>query len=471
MNRRTWWCVTALLLVAPTVAQSPAKKPPETLDPAAIDGYLQQQVAARDGVGFSVAVIHGGKTILEKGYGKVSLDGGPVEPQTAFAIGSITKQFACACILLLAEEGKLSVHDKVAKWYPHLTRANDISLYDLMTHVSGYPDYYPLDFLDRRMKKAIALDDLLREYAGGKLDFEPGSKWSYSNTGYILLGGVIEKVSGLSFGRFVERRILRPLGMDRSGLEPRDGSVARGHTSVLLGPAEAVPLEAEGWLQAAGGLFCTAGDLAKWGLGLADGKVLKPESLKLMTTPRQLSTGKLTNYGCGLVIDRQSGEPVWSHSGAVSGFHAYLTILPRLRSVVVVLSNAEQADAAGLQRELVALVLKHQAKKEQSIPKIDGPPAKEAAKALFHEMQEGKVDRAKLGEEFNLYLTDERIREAAPRLKALGDPTAIEQEGLSERGGMEASRWKFVFKDGAVKANMFRSADGKIQQFLLTKGQ
>jgi CubicO group peptidase (beta-lactamase class C family) len=138
--------------------------------------------------------------VFAKGYGQGSLeDERPVETDTLFAIGSITKQFTCALVLLLAEEGKLSLQDPVARYFPDLTCANDITLLDLMNNVSGYADYYPLDFVDRRMRQEISPDDLLRRYAGGQLDFEPGSRYSYSNTGFILLGRIVEKVSGESF--------------------------------------------------------------------------------------------------------------------------------------------------------------------------------------------------------------------------------------------------------------------------------
>src|SRR4029079_305538 len=139
-----------------------------------------------------------------------------VEANTSFAIGSITKQFTCACVLLLAEDGKLAVSDPVSKYYPHLTQAEVITLLDLMNHTSGYPDYYPLDFVDRRLEKPITLDALLNDYAGAKLDFKTGSRYSYSNTGYILLGGIIEKVTGEKFGDFLQRRILSPVGMKHS---------------------------------------------------------------------------------------------------------------------------------------------------------------------------------------------------------------------------------------------------------------
>src|SRR5579872_4328779 len=168
---------------------------PQTFDLKAIDAYVADQVKSKGFVGLSLAIMKDGKIVLAKGYGNSSVKNGvEVTSQTLFGAGSVTKQFTCACIFLLAEDGKLSIHDKVAKYYPKLTKANEVTLYDLMSHVSGYPDYYPLDFVDRRMAKTIALDKLIEEYAGGKLDFEPGTRWSYSNSGYIILGRVIEKV-------------------------------------------------------------------------------------------------------------------------------------------------------------------------------------------------------------------------------------------------------------------------------------
>ena len=182
-----------------------------------------------------------GKVVLAKGYGKRLVEEEPlVEPETPFAIGSVTKQFTCACILLLAEEGKLSIDDKVVKYEPKLTRAGDITLHDLMTHLSGYPDFYPLDFVDRRLVKPILPEDLLAEYAGAKLDFEPGERWSYSNTGYTLLGHVVAKVSGKPFGQFLKERILDPLGMTHSAFEPGPDikGQTKGYTSFALGPLE-----------------------------------------------------------------------------------------------------------------------------------------------------------------------------------------------------------------------------------------
>src|SRR5580658_1689534 len=235
-------------------ASGPVPAPPTKFDPPAVDRYISQIVRAKGIVGLSVAVAREGAAPWTGTYGKSSLETGtPVTTNTVFAIGSVTKQFTAACIFLLAQDGKLSVHDKVAKYYPNLTRAQDITLLDLMNHVSGYADYYPLDFVDSRMESPIAPDDLIQRYAGGKLDFEPGTKWSYSNTGYVILGRVVEKVSGRTLGEFMTQRILRPLGMDHSFFGPPvpGSGMAEGYTRFALGSLRPARPEAEGWLPGA----------------------------------------------------------------------------------------------------------------------------------------------------------------------------------------------------------------------------
>jgi CubicO group peptidase (beta-lactamase class C family) len=169
-------------------------------------------------------------------------------------------------VLLLAQDGRLSVRDKVSKYFPKLTRASEITLLDLMNHTSGYPDYYPLDFVDRRMQKSIGPDELIQQYAGGKLDFDPGTDWSYSNTGFIILARVVEKVSRQSFAHFLESRIFKPLGMTRTAYEPeaKDDRLATGYTSFALSLAKPVLPEATGWLGGAGGIYATPGDLVNW---------------------------------------------------------------------------------------------------------------------------------------------------------------------------------------------------------------
>jgi CubicO group peptidase (beta-lactamase class C family) len=458
------------LLVVSSIANAGEPRHSGTLDTKGLDEYLAKQVADKGFVGLSVALMEDGKITFAKGYGKGSLKSDTnVSAETLFAAGSVTKQFACACVLLLAEDGKLSIHDKVAKYYPDLTRAKDISLYDLMTHVSGYPDYYPLDFIDRRMMKTIPPDKLIQEYAGGKLDFEPGTRWSYSNTGYIILGRVVEKVSGKPFDQFLTDRILKPAGMTNTAFEPKKSrkDLAVGYTSFALGkPEEAIP-EAEGWIHAAGGLFTTPTDLAKWDLALMEGKLLKPDSYQTMIAPRKLSDGRVRNYACGLGVTLRDGESVIRHSGAVSGYHAYNAMMPRTKSAVILMTNCEHLDDGALNTEIVNRLFKAQSPADPEIPKIKGLTPKEAALDLFHQMQTGEIKRDNLGEEFNHFLSEERVASAKDRLKTLGEPDKVEVEATAERGGMEVAVIRFTFKEKKVKGSLYRRPDGKVQQFLL----
>jgi CubicO group peptidase (beta-lactamase class C family) len=454
-------------LIPPLPAAPSSVNLPDTFDVRGIDAFLSAKVQESNRVGLSVGIVKDGHVVLAKGYGKRSLeDGRPVEADTLFAIGSVTKQFTCACVLLLAEDGKLSVHDPVAKYYPNLTRAQEITLLDLMNHVSGYPDYYPLDFVDRRMQQPIVEDELLRQYAGGKLDFEPGTRYSYSNTGFILLGRVVEKVSGESFGAFLQRRILKPLGMSHTVYEPdlSDPRLAKGYTTFALSPAEYVVPEGKGWLCGAGGIYSTPGDLAKWDLALIDGKILKPESYTLMTAPRKLVGGQISEYGCGLSLKTQSGRQVLSHNGAVSGFNTWNSTVPSTRSAVIMTCNLE-GGLGSLPSQIFALVTKE----PPDVPVVKTAPAADTAKALFAQLQNGKIERRQLSDEFNRFLNDARLAGAAKRLKSYGLPQKAEVTSSHERGGMEVTTTRLTFKNGTLRTLMYRRPDGIVEQFFVDR--
>jgi CubicO group peptidase (beta-lactamase class C family) len=381
-----------------------------------------------------------------------------------FAIGSITKQFTCACVLLLAEEKKLSVHDKVSKYLPKLTRATDVTLLDLMDHTSGYPDYYPLDFVDRRMQKPISADELIQKYAGQKLDFAPGTEWSYSNTGFIILGRVVETACGQSFAQFLQKRILSPLQLTNTTMAAglKGKNVAQGYTSFALSGPEPVTPEAAGWIGAAGELYSTASDLAKWDMALIEGKVLKPNSYKLMTTARELPNGIETGYGCGLGVAVQEHRTVLRHSGAVSGFNAYNAVIPSTKSAVVLLCNKDEG-LGSLPDVLTSLLLKA----ESNVPQVSGLSAVETVKKVFAQLQAGAVDRSQFGDEFNVYMTDEKLAGAAQRLKRFGNPKSVEVTRIRERGGMEVTTTSLIFDKQTLEVLMYRAPQGRIEEFFI----
>jgi D-alanyl-D-alanine carboxypeptidase len=455
-------------LAFPQTTSSPNPAQTQGPDIQALDKFIASEIESRGLIGLSVALMIDGKMVLAKGYGRASLDGTPATAETPFAIGSVTKQFTCASILKLADAGKLRVTDKVAKYYPGLTRADDITILDLMNHTSGYRDCYPLDFVDRPMAAPIEADELIRRFAGRPLDFEPGSRYSYSNTGFIILGRIVEKVSGQPFGRFLAERIFVPLGLRHTFYEPdvNTPSLAKGYTSFASNDPEQATPEGKGWTAAAGAIWSTGSDLAAWDLALMTGKVLEPSSYALMTRARDLTDGRASQYGCGLRLWSRSGRSVLWHGGAVAGFAAVNFAVPGTRSAAVLLSNFDGGHTSPIVNRLVDTILPAPA---VDIPKIAGRAPVEVQKAMLAAFQAGRVDRALLGEEFSFFLTEAKLRAASLKLKPYGEPTKVELEDTSERGGMEVSTVRFTFAKGAWSGQMYRTPDGKIQEFLIKK--
>jgi CubicO group peptidase (beta-lactamase class C family) len=451
-------------------ASAAAPKAPETWDLDAIDRYLTAVVKTDGYVGLSVALARDGQVVFAKGYGTTAKAGGaPVTADTAFAIGSVTKQFTCAAAYALEEDGKLAMTDPVAKYFPDVPRAADVTLDDLGAHVSGYTDYYPLDFFDRRMREAIEPDAIVKRYAGPKLDFEPRARYAYSNTGYVLLGRVLEKAGGKPLASLFAERLWKPAGMEHTSLEPADDPkrLAQGHRGFAFEEPQAVAREAPHWLWAAGAMYASAGDLARWDVALTGGKILSPASYRAMTTPRTTTSGRSTLYGCGLGVGPRAGEMVYEHGGEVSGFLADNFIVPRTRSAIVVLSNAEGGSPHKVVDAIGAVLLREH---RPPPPKVDGAPVKEVARAMFTALQKGQVDRAKLADEFSAFLTDAMLAGTARRLASYGELKEVEIDRQGMRGGIEASVVKLTFASGpALEASMYRSLDGKVEQFLVYK--
>ena len=288
--------------------------------------------------------------------------------------------------MLLAEEKKLSLTDPVAKYYPALTRAKDITLLDLGGHLSGYRDYYPLDFVDNEMQKAATADAIITEYATRPLDFEPRSRWSYSNTGFLILGRVIEKVSGQPFGAFISHATLHAAQSDANGVRAGAGGadMATGYTSFGLAPPIPADPEGKGWAGAAGAIWSTPTDLMTWDLALVEHKLISAESYATMTTARRLTDGRSSGYGCGEGVNDRGPAVTLSHGGAVSGFVAQNTVIPSTKSAVVLLSNTDFAAVGALNQELVASLMPH-----VDVPVIHGATALAAAQAFLVEPREG----------------------------------------------------------------------------------
>ncbi len=440
-----------------------------TPDPnvAQIDSMIRKTVIDKHLVGLSIAIAHDGKPVLAKGYGLKVLGGSDsVSTETMFGIGSVTKQFTCSAVLLLAQDGKLSLQDHVAKYFPKLTRASDITLLDLGNHVSGYRDYYPLDFVDREMQKPETADSIIDEYATRPLDFDPGTRWSYSNTNFLILGRVVEMTSGAPFAAFLTQRIFTPVGMTHTQFDPADHTtaMATGYTTYALGAPFAAQPEGRGWAGSAGAIWSTPSDILAWDMALIGGKVLSSDSYRTLTTPRHLSDGRSTGYGCGDGISEEGSALVFKHGGAVSGFVARNIVVPATRSAIVMMANTDFASLNELEDSILAKLVPH-----IDVPAIKGPPAVDAARTFLVALAQGKVDRSTLGDDYSAFLTPELVAGAHASLSALGPITNVEVSRTAERGGMEVALIQFKAGKQPAGALMYRTPDGKIQEVLFQR--
>ena len=453
-------------VTTPAVVRAPALA---SLSPADLDRYVAAIVEAQHAVGVTVGVMHQGQVIFAKGYGTANVAAKtPVAPDTLFAIGSVTKQFTCAVALQLQQEGKLSFDDPVAKYAPALTRAADITVRDLAGMVSGYRDYYPLDFVDRPMATARPSAAIITEFASRPLDFAPRSRYSYSNTGYLLLGRIVELAGGEPFAAALERRLIAPLGLRHTRYEPARGGpgMAEGYTPLGLGPVEPAIPEGTGWIGAAGGLWSTPTDLLAWDLALMDGKVLAPASWAVMTTPRTLTDGRSSGYGCGQSIRDRGPVLVVQHGGGVSGFGSRNAFIPASRSGVAVIANA---DWAGGVLDAIESAVLAKLMPAADAPVVTGPRATEVALQLLAQIRAGGVDRRLLGDEYSAFLTPERLAVMSQSLVAAGEVSDVVPGAIRERGGMEVSSVRVVLGTTPATTLMYRTPDGKVQEFLVNR--
>jgi CubicO group peptidase (beta-lactamase class C family) len=440
-----------------------------SLSPGDLDRFVSAVVREQKAIGVTVGVMQNGKVIFAKGYGVAnSKTQAPVTPETLFAVGSVSKQFTCATALMLQQERKLSFDDRVANYAPMLTRAADITIRDLGNHVSGYRDYYPLDFVDRPMARPLSSGEIVKTFASRPLDFEPGSRYSYSNTGYLLMGEIIEKAGGEPMAKALERRIFKPFNLQRTRYEPKRGEagLAEGYTPLGLGPTEPSIPEGEGWIGAAGGIWSTPTDLLAWDLALMEGRVLSAASWKEMTTPRALTDGRTSGYGCGQSLRDRGPALVLTHGGAVSGFNANNAFVPSSKSGVVVMANADWSGGVlnTIQEAVLAKLLP-----AADAPVIAGKPAKDVALELLAQIRAGKIDRTQLGDEYNAFLTPDRLAVMSKSLVDAGEVSQAEAGPISERGGMEVTTVRLLLGSTPARTLMYRTPDGKVQEFLFNR--
>ena len=322
--------VLSLAFLFPTASTA------QDVDIARADQIVQSFVNAKQFMG-SVLVARNGQVLVDKGYGYADLEWQiPDTPETKFRLGSMTKQFTAAGILLLEDRGKLSTDDLVKKYMPDAPAAWDkITIYNLLTHTSGIPNF--TSFPDYRSSEGTPATpaQLVARFRDKPLDFQPGDNWNYSNSGYVLLGYLIEKISGQTYQNFIQENFFKPLGMNDSGYDSNSAIIPHRASGYAPGPGG--PVNA-GYIDmsipfSAGALYSTTHDLLRWDEALYGGKVLSAPALKKMTTPFK------QNYACGLMVQTVQGHTVYEHNGGIEGFNTDMAYYPDEKIVLIALSN------------------------------------------------------------------------------------------------------------------------------------
>jgi len=452
----------ALALCAATLAAH--AQTVDTIDPAlkARIDRIAAGVLEQHGVpSASVAVVQGGKIVYTHAYGRAHIN--PDEratPEMRYSIGSISKQFTAAAILILQEQGKLSLDDAVGKYVPGLTRGDEVTIRQVLSHTAGYQDYWPEDYLMTPMMKPATAQQILDSWAKKPLDFEPGTQWQYSNTNFVIAGLIVEKVSGQKLMDFLEEHIFHPLGMksvwnsDEIKLTQTDASP---YIRNALGPLRPAPKEGRGWMFAAGELAMTAHDLALWDQSLIARSILKPESYKEMFTEVKLKDGKGTQYGLGVEVLQHDGKLEIEHSGEVTGFVSDNVVLPDEGVAVAVLTN-HMAGGAGQIAQLAA----------DTVAGTKRSPAEEQALALYRGLQKGEIDRSLLAPNLNDYFDAQTVADFKSSLGPLGEPLTFRQVGSdSLRGGMTFRAFRIVYPARRLSLTTYTYPDGKLEQYLV----
>ena len=302
----------------------------------------------------SVLVARGGTVLFEKGYGyKNKKENTWNDSNTVFQIGSITKQFTSAIILQLEEKNRLSLQDKLSKYIPDYPNGDQITIEHLLTHTSGVYNYTnDTAFMRRSAFTPISRDSLIATFKNKPLDFHPGAQFNYSNSGYILLGYIIEKVTGKSYFQVVRENIFRPLHMDHTGFD--FSGLVSADKAIGYRPSETgepAPIVDSSVSFAAGAIYTTLGDLYKWDRALYTGNIISPASLQKAFTPH------LAKYGYGWTIDSVHGKRVVEHGGGIPGFVSYIWRVPEDQTCIVVLDNhPSPAGPEQIAREINALL-------------------------------------------------------------------------------------------------------------------
>lgn len=433
---------------------------------AAIDVLATKTLASTGVPSASIAVVRGGKLVFARAYGKASEAISAAKPEMPYQIASISKQFTAMGLLLLEDDGKLSLDDTVGKWLPGITAGDRITIRQLLSHTAGLQDNWPQDYSFRAMEHPTSPQGIVELWAKKSLDYDPGTRWQYSNTGYVVAAIILEKAAHEPLMSFLKKRVFDPIGI--VALNQDDANSAQypaGYRRNALGPVRPVVVPGRGWMFGSGMLSMSAPDLAKWNMARLNRSVLPADDWAQQEQPVLRSDGTSNGYGLGVYNQRLHDRRLINHSGGAVGFLTQNYVYPDSKAAITVLTNA---DFSGASDTLV-----------QGIEKIvlDGPTAAVAevdrlsdAKALYEALVSGKLDRSKLTENLNYYFNPTTLADYRSSLTRLGTPTLEIARAPRLRGGFVNRTYHLRYAGQSLALSTYAEpgTNGRWEQFYIT---
>jgi D-alanyl-D-alanine carboxypeptidase len=438
-----------------------------------VDDYVKAQMQRRHVPGVSLAVIRDGKVVRACGYGTANVElGVPATKKSVYGVLSITKQFTAAAILILVEEGKISLVDRISQYIPDTPPAwSEITVRHLLTHTSGIRDYTDVPGWFDTIRLDRSPEELIKSTKAFPLQFHPGDSFRYCNAGYYLLGMILEKVSGRSYADFLQERIFKPLGMtatqvdDGRAIVPHRASGYHWEDGVLQNAPYVSPTQK--W--AAGAVLSSVEDLARWDAALYTDRLLKRQTLAQMWTPARLNNGQEAPYGFGNELDMDRGHRAAGHQGGAVAFNVTLLRYPDDRLTVVVLCNQTSAPSRAMARKIASFYLPALSYERDKGIEDKDPQTTERLKGVLIAAAEGKVDSSLFSPQAQAEIVPFIQRVGPNYLRPLGAMTAFVLLETREEKESRVYRYRAIYKDSSLLWTFALTKEGKISSLQPTE--
>lgn len=420
----------------------------------AVDDLIQLEMKTKHIPGVSITVLRDGKPIKTMGYGFANVESqAPATADTVYQLASVTKQFTAVAVMQLVEAGKISLDDTLPKYFPDCPEAwKPVTIRHLLNHTSGIKSYTSLADFGKNVRKDYTREELIGLVRNLPLDFAPGTKWAYNNSGYFLLGMILEKVSGKNYETVLKEQIFSPLGMANTRLN--DLSVVIPHRAEGYGYSNGNLHRGEYVSPtqpfAAGALVSTISDMAKWDAALDGEKLLKRTTLAQMWMPTKLTDGRNQNYGFGFSTDIYHGHRRVHHGGGIDGFSTFTLRLPDDKLSVIVLTNLEGGAADGLAQKIAASYIPELAPKELKAIADPEPELTKRLRGVVEGFAKGEAKESDFTEGMWKFLYPDRLKEGSAPLRDMGPLATFELVERSAEGSERKLTYKALFGSTVV---------------------